>query len=61
MDKNRVIGAGKVVAGKIQEAAGHVVGDAKLRADGKAKQVEGHIQNAVGGIKDAAKDAVKTK
>jgi len=29
-----------------------LVGDAKLESKGKAEQVEGKIQNAVGGIKD---------
>ena len=55
MDKDRIEGSAKVVAGKIKEAAGKVVGDAKLQADGNAKIAEGKIQNAVGGIKDAVK------
>ena len=38
-----------------KDAAGKVVGDAKLQADGKADKLEGKVQNAVGGIKDALK------
>jgi uncharacterized protein YjbJ (UPF0337 family) len=52
MDKDRVAGSAKVVKGKIKEAVGKAVGDAKLEAQGKADKVEGKIQNAVGGLKD---------
>jgi uncharacterized protein YjbJ (UPF0337 family) len=38
---------------------GKATGDAKLETEGKTQQVAGKIQNAVGGIKDALKDAVK--
>jgi len=54
-DKDRVIGSAKVVKGNIKEAAGKAVGDTKLEAQGKADKVEGKVQNAVGGIKDALK------
>ena len=56
MDKDRIAGSAKQVIGGIKEAAGKVVGDAKLKADGKAEKIEGKIQNAVGGIKDALKN-----
>jgi uncharacterized protein YjbJ (UPF0337 family) len=52
IDKDRIAGSAKVVEGKVQEAAGKLVGDAKLEAKGQAKQVEGKVQNAIGGIKD---------
>jgi hypothetical protein len=29
------------------------VGDAKIDAEGKADKVEGKVQNAIGGVKDA--------
>jgi uncharacterized protein YjbJ (UPF0337 family) len=35
-----------------------VTGDAKLETEGKTQQVAGKIQNAVGGFKDAVKEAV---
>ena len=54
-DKDRIIGSAKVVKGNIKEAAGKAVGDAKLEAQGKADKIEGKVQNAVGGIKDALK------
>ena len=59
MDKDRVEGAATNLKGKIKEAAGKVTGDAKLKSEGKADQVAGKVQNAVGGVKDAIRDAVK--
>jgi uncharacterized protein YjbJ (UPF0337 family) len=55
IDKDRIAGSAKVVEGKVKEAAGKLVGDAKLQAKGKAEQVAGKVQNAVGGIKDTLK------
>jgi uncharacterized protein YjbJ (UPF0337 family) len=52
IDKDRVIGAGKQMAGAAKQAVGKLVGDAKLQGDGKAEQVEGKLQNAVGSVKD---------
>ena len=55
MDKDRVIGSAKVVKGKIKEAVGKAVGNAKLETQGTADKIEGKVQNAVGGIKDTLK------
>jgi uncharacterized protein YjbJ (UPF0337 family) len=55
MDKDRIVGSAKVVKGKVKEAVGKAVGDAKLESQGKADKIEGKVQNAVGGIKDALK------
>lgn len=57
MHKDRVEGTAKQAKGAIKDAAGKVTGDAKLQAEGKADKFEGKVQNAVGGAKDAAKDA----
>jgi uncharacterized protein YjbJ (UPF0337 family) len=48
-----------VIKGSIKEAIGKVTGDAKLETEGKADKVEGKVQNAVGGVKDAVRDALK--
>lgn len=61
MDKDRIEGAGKKAEGKLKEAAGKILGDEKLKAEGKGKQVEGAAQNAIGGVKDAIRDAGKRK
>ncbi|HYC96764.1 CsbD family protein [Brevundimonas sp.] len=55
-DHDRVEGAAKNLGGNIKEAAGKVTGDEKLKADGRADQAEGKIQNAVGGLKDTIRD-----
>ncbi len=53
MDKNRIEGSLKQVKGGVEEAAGTLLGDAKMTADGKADKVTGKIQNAVGSVRDA--------
>lgn len=58
-DHNRVEGAAKTIGGKIKEAAGKAAGDSKLETEGKADQVKGKVQNAVGGAKDTIRDAGK--
>ncbi len=55
MDKDRTAGAVKKIRGSIKETLGKVTGDAKLEAEGKADKVEGKVQNAIGGLKDALK------
>jgi uncharacterized protein YjbJ (UPF0337 family) len=60
MDKNRIAGSTKEVTGAAKEAVGKVIGDAKLQSDGKTEKAVGKLQNAVGGVNDAARDALKT-
>jgi uncharacterized protein YjbJ (UPF0337 family) len=59
MDKDHVAGSAKQVKGTVKEAVGKVVGDAKLESEGKADKAEGKVQNAIGGLKDVVRDAVK--
>ena len=59
MDKDRVAGSAKEVKGNVKQAVGKAVGDAKLEEQGKSDKFEGKVQNAVGGMKDAVRDAVK--
>jgi uncharacterized protein YjbJ (UPF0337 family) len=59
MDKNRIIGAAKQVKGAVKQAIGKATGDSKLQADGSADKAEGAVQNAIGGLKDAAREALK--
>ena len=42
----------------MKEVAGKATGDSKLETEGKTQQVAGKVQNAVGGFKDAVKEAV---
>ena len=55
-DHDRIEGAAKNIGGTIKEAAGKVTGDEKLKAEGRADQVAGKVQNAVGGLKDTLRD-----
>jgi uncharacterized protein YjbJ (UPF0337 family) len=62
MDKDRIEGAAKQAKGAIKEGFGKVTGDTKTQAEGAAEKAAGKVQNAVGGIKDSARDAMdKTK
>ena len=55
MDKDRIDGAAKQAKGAVKVATGNALGDSKLVADGKSDKVEGKVQNAIGGLKDALK------
>lgn len=55
MDNDRIAGSAKQLKGSVKEVVGAVTGDAKLKAEGTADKVEGKIQNAIGGLKDAAR------
>jgi uncharacterized protein YjbJ (UPF0337 family) len=59
MNKDRIEGSIEQAKGKAKEIAGKATGDAKLQGEGKAQRVAGKTQNAIGGIKDAAKEAVE--
>jgi len=59
MDKDRIQGAAKEAKGAVKETTGKILGYSKLTAEGKAERVEGKIQNAVGGAKDALKDSLQ--
>jgi uncharacterized protein YjbJ (UPF0337 family) len=55
MDKDRIVGSAKEIKGAVKQTVGKAVGDTKLEAEGKADQIEGKVQNAVGGLKDTLK------
>ena len=59
MDKDRVAGSAKQIKGEVKQVVGKAVGDAKLESEGRADKIEGKVQNAVGGLKDTVKDALK--
>ncbi len=58
MDKDRVEGAAHQVKGAIKEGVGKVTGDTKTEAEGAAEKAAGKVQNAVGGLKDSAREAL---
>jgi uncharacterized protein YjbJ (UPF0337 family) len=57
MDKDRIKGMGDQAKGAVKDAAGKVTGDAKLQAEGKSDKLKGKVENAVGGAKDAVREA----
>ncbi len=58
MDKDRIEGAAHQAKGAVKEIVGKVTGDAKTEAEGAAEKAAGKVQNAVGGVKDAGRDAL---
>ena len=53
MNKNQVKGAAKASVGKLQRAAGKLVGSRKQEAKGIAKQVAGKAQQRFGDVQKA--------
>ncbi|HSZ11460.1 MAG TPA: CsbD family protein [Rhizomicrobium sp.] len=59
MDKDRIKGSAQQAKGAIKEAVGKATGDAKLQTEGTMDRAAGKVQNAVGGAKDAIREANK--
>jgi uncharacterized protein YjbJ (UPF0337 family) len=59
MDKDRIKGSATQAKGTLKETAGKLTGDAKLKAEGKSDKLKGKVENAIGGAKDAVRDATK--
>jgi len=58
MDKDRVEGKVKDVAGRVERQVGEWTGDPEKQVHGAAKQAEGKVQNTWGKVKDAAKPGI---
>lgn len=56
MDDVRTEGSAKNLGGKLKEGAGKALGDEKMKREGQADQLEGKVQNAIGGVKDSLRD-----
>jgi len=61
MDNDRIKGAGTKAKGSVKEAIGTLAGDTKLKAEGRTDKAVGAAQNAVGGVKDAARETLGLK
>jgi uncharacterized protein YjbJ (UPF0337 family) len=57
MDREHIKGAADKAKGAIKDAAGKVMGDKKLQAEGKFDKAKGAAHNVAGDVKDAARDA----
>ena len=58
MSEDRIEGAAKQGVGKLQDAAGGLVGSDKTQAKGKINEAAGSVQNTYGQIKDQAADVL---
>lgn len=56
MDKDRIAGAAKDIAGKAEGAFGKVTDDPEMELSGRAREAAGTAQNAFGQAKDAVRD-----
>jgi uncharacterized protein YjbJ (UPF0337 family) len=61
MNKDRVEGKVKDIAGRVERQAGEWTGDSEKQVEGAAKQVAGKVQNAWGKAKDASKTNAPSK
>ncbi len=59
MDKEHVKGAAGKAKGAVKDAAGKVMGDKSLQAEGKVGKAKGAAHQTAGGVKDAARQAGK--
>jgi uncharacterized protein YjbJ (UPF0337 family) len=56
MSEEHVKGGLEKIGGRIKEAAGALVGNDRLKAEGQFDQVKGGAHQAWGDVKDAARD-----
>ena len=56
MNKDQVQGAAKIVAGKVQEEAGNLIGSPEQVVKGLTRQVAGKAQKGRGDVKQIIKD-----
>jgi uncharacterized protein YjbJ (UPF0337 family) len=60
MDREHVKGAADKAKGAIKDAAGKLMDDKKLQAEGKMDKAKGEAHNLAGDLKDAARNAEKS-
>jgi uncharacterized protein YjbJ (UPF0337 family) len=61
MNRQRIEGGVKKVAGTIKEKAGQVIGNRHLERKGKAENAEGHARSGVGKAMDAVREIVNSE
>lgn len=60
MNQDRIEGSAKEFGGKIESAAGKLVGDTDTNLEGRFRQAEGSVQNAVGQAQDVIGSAAQS-
>ena len=61
MNRDQVKGVAKIVAGKVQEEAGNLIGSPKQVVKGLTKQIAGKMQKGRGDITKTIKDFNKSQ
>ena len=59
MNKDQVNGRAETLKGDVKEAAGKLVGNERLKAEGQAEQAAGKVQSKVGDVKSDVGSAIK--
>jgi uncharacterized protein YjbJ (UPF0337 family) len=59
MDREHIKGAADQAKGAIKDTAGKMTGDKELQSEGKLDKAKGDAHNALGNVKDAARDLTK--
>jgi len=59
MNEDRFVGSAKNLGGQVEEGFGRATGDLKSQVQGKAKQMEGALQDMYGQAKDTAANAAE--
>jgi uncharacterized protein YjbJ (UPF0337 family) len=59
MNEDRFVGNAKTLGGQVEEGLGRVAGDVKSQVQGKAKQMEGALQDMYGQAKETAANATE--
>jgi uncharacterized protein YjbJ (UPF0337 family) len=57
MNKNRVKGTIDEVVGSAKRHVGRLTGNSRTEVEGGAQQLKGKVENTVGKVQDAARDA----
>ncbi len=59
MNKDQVNGRVETAKGDVKEAAGKLVGNERLKAEGQAEQAAGKVQSTAGDVKEKVGSAIK--
>lgn len=55
--EDKIKATAKDAEGRLQSAAGAITGDEQMKAQGEAKQVQAHLMDAAGNLKDRVQQA----
>ncbi|MFI0403836.1 MAG: CsbD family protein [Cyanobium sp.] len=55
--EDKIKATAKDAEGRLQAAAGDITGDDRMKAEGEAKQVQSHLMDAGGALKDKVQQA----